>query len=498
MDVQLFGAAMDASVTGIVITDNTQPDNPIIYCNKAFEQLSGYQQNEIIGHNCRFLQDEDRGQEARLLIKEAIRTGKHCKIEIRNYTKKGVPFWNELHISPVRNKNGTVINFIGIQNDVTRRKDAEHALLQERDNLETRVTERTIELKENEDYLASIVETIRESLIVLDENIKVLSVNEHFCKFFKCNENDLVGQQLYELLDGIWNIPALKDVLENILPHNNPFEDFEVAHEFPIIGKKLLVLNARQVTFKGKYQSRILLAMEDITERRKMEQRKEDFITVASHEMKTPLTSIKGHIQLLKRKAEKNQDEAYIMPLLTESKSIERLDILIKDLLDVAKIQSGKIQFNLIDFNFEDLVNDSISSVEGSTETHQIVVTGNTKVIIKADYSRLGQVMVNLLTNAIKYSPASKQVGVHVNVLANFLKVAISDTGVGIKREEHKNIFERFYRVEETQETFQGIGIGLYVCRQIIKEHHGTLWVESEPGQDSVFNFTIPIISNTK
>ena len=492
-ELALFAAAMDAAVNGIVITDNRQPDNPIIYCNKAFQELTGYAHREIIGRNCRFLQGEQRDQAARYELREAVRAGRHCRIELRNYTKKGSPFWNELTISPVRNAAGELTHFVGIQNDISRRRDAEAGLQQEKEHLEDRVKERTRELEDNEDYLGGIVETIRESLIVLDERMKVLSINEHFRRFFKVSDQEIVGRQLYEFAGGVWDIAELKNLLENVLPHNNPVEGFEVEHDFPIIGKKLLVLNARQITLKGKFQSWVLLAIEDITERRKIEQRKEDFITVASHEMKTPLTSIKGHLQLLKRKSEKAGDTAYTGPLTAAAKSVDRLDKLINDLLDVAKIQSGKIGFNYTGFNFGELVREAISVVQAGHDTHRIVLTGSAEISLTADYYRVEQVLINLLSNAIKYSPLSNEVGVHLAVLAGFVKVSVADHGVGIRREEHRKIFERFYRVEDVQQHYQGIGIGLYVCSQIILEHKGTLWVESEPGQGSVFNFTLPV-----
>ncbi|MBD1392947.1 PAS domain-containing sensor histidine kinase [Mucilaginibacter glaciei] len=493
-DIRLFAAAVSASSNGVVITDNSQPDEPIIYCNKAFEYLTGYTNKEIIGHNCRFLQDGDRDQEARNLLREAIAKGEHCQVEIRNYKKDGRLIWNELMISPVKDQDGNITNFIGIQNDITRRKEAEKALAAEKSYLEERVLERTQDLQYSEAYLSSIIETIRESLVVLNEHMQVLSVNDHFCRFFKIAQDDIKGKVLFEHNDGRWNLPELKNLLINVLPHNNPFEGFEIESEFPKIGRKLLVLNARQVTLKGKYQNRILLAIEDITERREIEQRKEDFISIASHEMKTPLTSIKGNLQLLQRKAQRNNDTQYSEGFATASKSILRLEKLIYDLLDVSKIQSGKVGFSFTTFNFTHLINEAVEGILATTQTHNIIVTGGSSQIeITADYGRLEQVLLNLLGNAIKYSPDGNSVKVHISILPGYLKVSITDTGVGIHERDHKRIFERFYRADQIAEKFPGVGIGLYVCNEIIKEHKGTLWVESAEGKGSVFSFTIPV-----
>ncbi|MDT3401373.1 sensor histidine kinase [Mucilaginibacter terrae] len=492
-DFRIFAAAVSASSNGVVITDNLQPDQPIIYCNDAFQKITGYTKDEIIGRNCRFLQGRDRTQEGRETLRQAIIKGEHSKVELRNYKKNGQMIWNELMISPVRDKEGNITHFIGIQNDITARKDAESALADEKANLEERVSERTLDLQESEAYLASIIETIRESLVVLDDNLKVLGVNEHFCKFFQVSNRDIIDKDLLSFGNGQWDIPELKNLLINVLPHNNPFEDFELEIEFPNIGRKLLVLNARQIVLKGKYQSRILLAIEDITERREVEQRKEDFISIASHEMKTPLTSIKGNIQLLERMAQKKNDTDYFNGFATATKSIGRLERLINDLLDVSKIQSGKVEFHYTSFNFDELVEDAVKGVQVTTKTHQLNIASKCHTFVNADFGRLEQVLINLLSNAVKYSPAANEVMIYVGKTGEYIKVSITDKGIGINADDQKKIFERFYRAEHTTEKFPGVGVGLYVSNQIVKEHKGTLWVESDEGKGSVFNFTIPI-----
>jgi len=188
-DPALLVKVLEAANTGVVITDNLLPDNPIIYCNPAFEQLSGYSRDEIIGRNCRFLQSQDRSQQARFEIRAAIEAGENCVVQIRNYTKKGTLFHNELYLSPVKNEQGEVTHFIGIQNDISARVKAEQELEQNHKETEQTVIERTKMLRESEQYLSSIVETIRESLIVMDKDYKVLSANNHFLNTFKVSIN---------------------------------------------------------------------------------------------------------------------------------------------------------------------------------------------------------------------------------------------------------------------------------------------------------------------
>ena len=492
-DFELLRQALDASITGIILTDNQQPDNPIIYCNAAFEKLSGYTRKEIIGHNCRFLQREDRNQKERLVLREAIENGKHCVVEIRNYRKSGELFWNELYMSPIRGANGIITHFVGVQNDITRRKKAELDLLQHQQVMEQKIEERTRVIKESEEYLASIYQTVRESLIVLDPNFGVLSVNEHFLKTFKVSVGETEGKNLYELGNGQWDIPQLKQLLEDVLPTNNPVENFEVEHDFPHIGKKLMLLNAHRIELEGKYKDRILIAIEDITERREIERRKDDFLSIASHELKTPLTTVKGYVQMMARLMPEHSSDKFKSIVGKTELYIDRLSNLIAELLDVSRIQTGNIELHKEPFDFDKMVSETVEGMQAANKDHMITIKGKATNNYVGDESHLIQVLNNLLSNAIKYSPESKEVLVYLSTVSNYLKVSVIDRGMGISIEDQKRIFERFYRVGDIQQHYPGMGIGLYICDQIIKNHEGTLWVESEKGKGSTFSFTLPL-----
>ena len=492
-DFELLRQALDASITGIILTDNQQPDNPIIYCNAAFEKLSGYTRKEIIGHNCRFLQREDRNQKERLILREAIEKGIDCVVEIRNYRKSGELFWNELYMSPIKNAHGTVTHFVGVQNDITRRKKAELDLLHHQQIMEEKIEERTRVIRESEEYLASIYQTVRESLIVLNPQFGVLSVNDHFLKTFKVSISETQGKDLYELGNGQWNIPQLKQLLEDVLPTNNPVENFEVEHDFPHIGKKLMLLNAHRIELEGKYKDRILIAIEDITERREIERRKDDFLSIASHELKTPLTTVKGYVQMMGRFMPDNSSDKFKNIVVKTETYIDRLNNLISELLDVSRIQTGNIELHKEPFDFDKMVQETVDGMRAANKDHHIMVKGKATNNYVGDESHLIQVLNNLLSNAIKYSPQSREVVVYLSTVSNYLKVSVIDRGMGISIEDQKRIFERFYRVGDIQQHFPGMGIGLYICDQIIKNHEGTLWVESEKGKGSTFSFTLPL-----
>jgi PAS domain S-box-containing protein len=495
-NIEIYIQALNSANCGIIITDNLQPDNPIVYCNKAFENISGYSHDEIIGHNCRFLQSQDRSQPERQYIKEAIRQGKDCRVEIRNYKKNGDLFWNELFISPVKNDDGVITHFIGVQNDITKRKKAEHELREEKSSVERKIQERTKELIENESFLSSIIQTVRESLLVLDAKYKVLSANNHFLSSFKVTKEDTVGKNLFELGNHQWDIDTLRELLMKILPTNNPVIDYEVEHNFPYIGKKVMLVNAYRIEFEGQYKDRILIAIEDITEKKEIDRRKDDFLSIASHELKTPLTTIKGLVQLLQRMKPDGASEKYNETMDKVSVYIDRLNILISDLLDTSKIQSGNIELHLEPFEIDKTIRDTVDNLSVSAPSHTIELSGTTNATILGDELQISQVINNLISNAIKYSPDSNKVDVYINRVGNFVKVSVTDYGMGISSQDKAKIFERFYRAKHIQKKFPGLGIGLYISHEIVAHHKGTLWVESEVGEGSTFSFTLPIIKN--
>lgn len=492
-DQVLLEKVVEAANTGIVITDNLLPDNPIIYCNPAFERLSGYSREEIIGHNCRFLQNQDRKQDSRKTVREAISKGESCMVEFRNYNKSGELFYNELYLSAVKDDKGCVTNFIGIQNDITVRRKAEQALQLNYNETDRKVIERTRMLKENEEYLSSIVETIRESLLVMDKDYHILSANSHFLNTFKVSISETRGKMLYELGNGQWDIPELRRMMLEILPTNNPVLDYEVEHEFPHIGKKLMLLNAHRIELEGQFKDRILLAIEDITERKAIEQRKDDFLSIASHELKTPLTTVLGYVQMMQRLMPENVSDKFKSVVDKTGVYVDRLNQLLAELLDVSRIQTGNLELHMESFDFDKMVVDTIDGLKAATPGYNILLEGKVEVSFNGDEMHLIQVLTNLISNAIKYSPESDEVEVYISKVSNFVKVSVKDSGMGMQEGELKKIFERFYRVGEIQKRYPGMGIGLYICDQIVKNHGGTLWAESKIGEGSVFSFTLPI-----
>ncbi len=233
--------------------------------------------------------------------------------------------------------------------------------------------------------------------------------------------------------------------------------------------------------------------LEEIEFRKAAERKKDEFISIASHELKTPLTSVKGYLQLLERGVKKGDMTLITSHLCKAQLQLEKLNGLIADLLDISKIDSGKLKFNKGYFNVNQLIDNIIEIMEESNPTFKIIKEGFIDEQIFADEMRIEQVVVNFLTNAIKYSPGTEEVRVRLSTKGGMLSVAVKDFGIGMEIEQAKLVFEKFYRVEETSQRFQGLGIGLYISSEIIKRHGGFTTVDSVYGEGSEFSFTIPI-----
>lgn len=219
--------------------------------------------------------------------------------------------------------------------------------------------------------------------------------------------------------------------------------------------------------------------------------KKDEFLSIASHELRTPLTSIKAYVQLL-GKTTNPDDKSYVFVTKT-LKHVTRLEKLINDLLDVSRINSGRIDYDLEVFQFDELMRNSIESFGDVSPKHKIITQNIVKGALMADRSRIEQVFNNLLNNAAKYSPDADDIVVNSAIENDYVVVSVQDDGVGIPKKDCPQLFERFYRSEKTHHKFQGLGLGLFISAEIIKRHHGEIWVDSEPGKGSTFYFKLPL-----
>ncbi len=237
-----------------------------------------------------------------------------------------------------------------------------------------------------------------------------------------------------------------------------------------------------------------VLEFQDITKRKELERQKDEFIGMASHELKTPVTSMKSYTQVLKRKFEKQGDVFAAESLGKIDTQINKLTTLITDLLDVTRANTGNPDLRREKFDLDTLAREVVENMQFTTQKHTIEIAGNSRVSITADRDRTSQVLINFLSNAIKYSPHSNKIVVHLTRNKQEIVVGVQDYGIGIPPDKLDQIFDRFVRVSAPyMETFAGLGLGLYISSQIITRQGGRIWVESKEKKGSTFYFSLPL-----
>jgi PAS domain S-box-containing protein len=237
----------------------------------------------------------------------------------------------------------------------------------------------------------------------------------------------------------------------------------------------------------------IISNFSNVTDRVLLEKQREDFVGVASHELKTPITSLKAYTQVLRGRFKDSPDNTSYSIAKKIDQQVNRIITMITALLDVTTLQTGKLNLNKTEFDFNKQVTEIVESLQQTTARHQLYVQLADLKAIVADRDRISQVVTNFISNAIKYSPDAEEVIITSEVTNNSVTLYVTDKGIGIAPAEREKIFERFYRADTAKNTFQGLGLGLYICAQIITLHNGKIGVTSEVGQGSTFWFSLPV-----
>jgi PAS domain S-box-containing protein len=262
--------------------------------------------------------------------------------------------------------------------------------------------------------------------------------------------------------------------------------------------KSAIWCHVSSILFKDNGETFGYTIVEDISVRKELEKiragaeaKKDEFISLVSHELKTPITTIKAFNGLLERSV--SPDARYYGFIKRSRHSIERLERLVEDLLDVTRINAGKMDLNYHSFDFNELLEESIEGLQVIHPSHRIILERSVPVSYTGDRLRLEQVIINLITNAVKYSPKASEVIVRLVVTDQNITVFVQDFGIGIAQKDIKNLFDRFYRVDNSTTTYQGLGLGLYIASAIIKRHGGERGIESQLGKGSTFWFSLPV-----
>jgi len=402
--------------------------------------------------------------------------------------------------------------------DITERREIENGLEKARKELEA------IKISEDEsrEYAESIINTVREPLIAMDQDLRVVSVSRSFYEVFRVKPEETVGQLIYDLGNKQWDIPKLRELLETILPQKTTFDNYEVEHDFAGIGRRIMLLNARQIHRVLGKKRIILLAIEDITERREIEtglekaheelkalaaelkrtaRVKSEFLANMSHELRTPLNSINGFSEVLFDETFgplNAKQKQYVNNVLTSGK---HLLLLINQILDMAKVEAGKMKLALSIISMKTLLNDISMLVADMVSKKKIEMQleiPSDLPDIEADELKVKEIIYNLVSNAVKFTPEGGKIGMRAKKIGSEIEVVVWDTGVGIAAENMGKIFEGFFRVDTPySRVTEGTGLGLPLSKKLVELHGGKFAVESEGlGKGTLVRFTLPVISN--
>lgn len=338
--------------------------------------------------------------------------------------------------------------------------------------------------------LASIVESSQDSIVTIDLNGTITSWNK--------GAEDLYGYKYAEVIGKTLDIVLLPIDIDQLIDKVN-----DIIHNVtvPIYETMRIHKNGRQVELEillspvRDASGRVIgvsTVARDITIRKMQEQQKDEFIAVASHELKTPVTSIKAYAEILLERVERSGDEKNVTMLKKLNVQVNRLAALINTLLDTTKLTAGDMLLNTEQFNINNLIGEQIESAKHLSENHSILFEPTNLKPITADRKLIGQVLTNIISNAYKYSPQGGKIIITSSETSRGVQISIQDFGVGIPDAVKDKIFDRYFRVNGATSIASGMGLGLYITAGIIRQHGGAIYVQSQEGFGSTFVITLP------
>lgn len=355
-------------------------------------------------------------------------------------------------------------------------------------------------LKSADQTFRVLIEKMQEGAVTLNKNGIILYCNSSFADMAAIPLDKVIGTHFNQFIKGI-TFDGLTDIIIDGQFTDYKTEDTLMCADgtvLPVLlsltnlsledGTALSVICTDLTTQKDAQRKST-----DIDNQRKAIEQKDEFIGIASHELKTPLTSLKAYMQLIA--AYKTEEiPQQIKTFVTKAQmSVSKLQTLVNDLLDVSKIQAGKLHFSVAPVSVNKLVSTCIDNASLMFPDYHVDFHPGDDFVINGNAERLEQVLMNMINNAVKYSPQSNKMILHVEREGSNVKISVTDFGIGLSAEQQEKIFERFYRVDDKNFMVSGLGMGLYISKEIIKNHHGTMGVNSKIGEGATFYILLPM-----
>jgi PAS domain S-box-containing protein len=471
-----------------------------LFASDSVKKILGYTKEEFMGGGISFVsslvhpEDSPKIYNQNVLALKQANTKKTIKnnfnpivsFEYRMKHKKGHWIWLKSDgVVFSRDKNNKVECVMNVSVEITKRKESEI-----KESTERLIAEEN--LKQSEEKFRTLIEQSTDVVQLLSADGKILYTSESVKKILGYRPKEILGKDGLPYLhpnDAPRFFQEYSKLLEK--PGNQITLEYRLKHK----NSNWVWIEATGVNHLNNPAVRAIVGnFRDITQRKLLEKQKDEFLGIASHELKTPVTSLKAFNQILERRFRQLGDEKSALLLGKMDAQINKLTSLIQDLLDVSKVESGNLKLHKDYFNFDELIDEVVEEIQRTTDTHKIIVAGKAKKNVYADRERIGQVMTNFLTNAVKYSPSNSPITVRSTAKNRVIQCSVKDCGFGIPKKDLPKVFERFFRVSaKSHDTVPGMGLGLNIAAEIVNRHSGKIWVKSIYGKSSTFYFTLPI-----
>ncbi|CAN5297236.1 hypothetical protein BH09BAC2_BH09BAC2_04160 [soil metagenome] len=466
----LIEASLDPLVT-------ISPEGKITDVNEASVKATGVPRLQLIGTD--FSDYFTEPQKAREGYKQVFEKEYVSDYPLTIHHKSGQLTDVLYNASVYKDAKGNVLGVFAAARDVTAQKKA------------SKYAESLIEaLAESEKQFRNMMETIPQIAWTNNTDGEVTFYNQRWYDYTGLNYDTSMGWGWLSVVHPD-DLQSTLDAYKLILKNNvgGEFQNKKIRADG--MGRWHLIRLMPIKNEEGKVQLWTGTAT-DIHELRLLQQQKDDFISIASHELKTPITSLKTSLQLLNRI--KNEPASDMLPNLIEqaNKSLEKVIALIKYLLDASNVNEGQLRLDQKLFKLSHVINECCHSINIES-TFNIITEGDMELQVYADAERINQVVINFVTNAIKYAPESKEIRIRIEKANDLAKVSVLDKGPGIPSEKLAHLFDRYYRADNSGSQYSGLGLGLYISAEIIKKHGGQMGVRSELGKGSTFWFTLPV-----
>ena len=444
----------------------------VLKINNAFSHCFGYAESDIVGKSARilFTKDDEKND---MFEKELSRVLSEGQSSDNNYfvNKDQTITWVSGESLLVKtNEGGKLI--LKVVQDIHKQKESE------------------LKLRSLNDFNESILGSIEDAVIVLDHSMQMLKTNSSFSRLFSESESIVPSSGFSTFIKPFDKNGNFCDAIEDVIARQKNFSNRQFELYTTEGDKKTFDVTCQLMTTNG--GNNVLIILHNITAYKQVEREREDIMGFVAHELRNPLSNVILCNEIIGESIKENRLDEVNEMLERSKNNVKRLNKMIAELYDATRVNSGYLQLEISEFNFKDVVNEAVDTVTGLQPAHHISVKGNADIQIKGDRYRLIQVLTNYLSNGIKYSNGQPEVVLTVEHNGHTLTVSVKDDGLGISKDQLPYIFERFFRVEKTR-NIEGIGLGLYLCRQIIHAHHGKIWVDSIEGKGSTFYFSIPI-----